>query len=54
MLKKGDTIKCRDADDAANTADELTKSGIEWDIIYERGGKKGIWIEILESTYPEE
>ena len=47
-LKKGDLIKCTDADDAASVADALGKSGIEWDFVYEHDGEKGIWIEIRE------
>lgn len=45
-LKKGDLIKCTDAEDAANVADALCKNGIEWDFEYEHNGEKGIWIEI--------
>ena len=45
-LKKGDLIKCTDAEDAANVADALCKNGIEWDFVYEHNGEKGIWIEI--------
>lgn len=40
-LKIGDTIKCSDADDAIETMQELEKSGIDTDFIYEKGGKKG-------------
>ena len=47
-LKKGDLIQCKDAEDAANVADALTKNGIEWDFVYEHDGEKGIWIEIRE------
>lgn len=47
-LKKGDLIKCTDAEDAANVADALSKNGIDWDFVYEHNGEKGIWIEILE------
>ena len=47
-LKKGDLIQCKDAEDAANVADALTKNGIAWDFVYEHAGEKGIWIEIQE------
>lgn len=46
-LKKGDLIKCVDAEDAANVADALQQDGYDWDFVYERDGQKGIWIEIL-------
>ena len=47
-LKKGDLIKCTDAEDAASVADALCKNGIDWDFVYEHDGEKGIWIEIRE------
>lgn len=47
-LKKGDLIKCRDAEDATNVADALSENGIEWEFIYEHDEEKGIWIEIQE------
>lgn len=47
-LKKGDLIKCTDAEDAANVADALSNNGIDWDFVYEYDGEKGIWIEIRE------
>lgn len=48
MLKKGDTIKCSDADDAADMAEALNRLGVDWDFCYEKDGEKGIWIEIME------
>lgn len=47
LLKKGDTIKCSDKDEAAEIGDELCKLGINWDFCYELNGEKGIWIMIL-------
>lgn len=47
-MKKGDYIKCHDAEEAADIADSLNKEGIEWDFVYTKDGQKGIWIEILK------
>jgi hypothetical protein len=46
-LKKGDTIKCRDADDAVSTMQELDKAGIITDFCYELNGVKGIYLEVI-------
>ena len=37
MLKVGDTIKCRDADDMIKYMTELAKEGIETDFLYTGG-----------------
>ena len=47
MLKVGDTIKCANADDMINTMTELAKEGIETDFMYEKDGKKGLWLEVI-------
>lgn len=47
-LEPGDTIKCKDADDAGKLADILSDRKIPWELLYEKDGVKGIWIEILE------
>ena len=47
-LKKGDLVRCNDAENAANVADALSENGIEWDFVYEHDGEQGIWIEIQE------
>lgn len=47
-LKKGDLIRCHDADEAAGYADALQQHGIDWDFVYEHDGEQGIWIEIKE------
>jgi hypothetical protein len=52
-LKKGDYIKCKDADEAADVADSLNMKGIEWDFVYQKDGQKGIWIEILKGESNE-
>ena len=45
-LMPGDTIKCHDADDAAQVHEDLCRGGYETEFIYEMDGVKGIWIEI--------
>ena len=45
-LKKGDTIKCHDKDDMISTMMALAKEGIETDFLYEKDGKKGLWLVI--------
>jgi len=47
MLKKGDTIQCRDPEDLANAFMELSKAGVDVDFRYEKDGKKGYWLEVL-------
>ncbi|WP_379691361.1 hypothetical protein [Mediterraneibacter gnavus] len=46
-LKKGDTIKCADADDCVRTMTELAVCGIETDFLYEKDGEDGLWLEVL-------
>lgn len=46
-MNKGDTIKCYDAEDAINAMYDLEMAGITTDIIYEKDGKKGIWLEVV-------
>ena len=46
-LKKGDTIKCKDKDDMVNTFMELQKVGVDTDFLYEKDGKKGLWLIVL-------
>ena len=43
----GDTIQCNNAEDVINTMLELSKSGIETDLLYEKDGVKGLWLEIV-------
>lgn len=47
-LKVGDTIKCRDADDAIRTSEELLKAGIYTDFLYYKDGKRGLWLEVVK------
>ena len=46
MFKKGDTIKCSDADEAVELMTELQKEGITTDFLYEKDGQKGIWLKV--------
>lgn len=46
MLKKGDTIKCADPEDLAQTFMELSKADIDVDFLYEKDGVKGYWLEV--------
>lgn len=46
-LKKGDTIKCKDKDDMVNTFMQLQKEGVDTDFLYEKDGKKGLWLIVL-------
>lgn len=47
MLKRGDTIKCSDAEDMIKTMNELEQQDIQTDFLYEKDGEKGYWLEIL-------
>lgn len=47
-LKVGDTIKCRDADDAIRTSKELLEAGIYTDFLYYKDGKRGLWLEAVK------
>lgn len=47
-LKAGDTIKCRDADDAIRMSEELLKAGIYTDFLYYKDGKRGLWLEVVK------
>ena len=45
-FEPGDTIRCRNADDAGQLADMLSDRQINWEFIYSHNGKEGIWITI--------
>lgn len=49
-LEPEDMIRCKNANDAATLADILSKRQIPWELLYEKNGEKGIWIEILEEA----
>ena len=41
-MKKGDTIKCADAEDCVRAMTELAVCGIETDFLYEKDGESGL------------
>ena len=45
-LRKGDTIKCADAEDCVRTMTELAVCGIETGFLYEKDGESGLWLKI--------
>lgn len=45
-LKVGDTIKCKDAEEAISCTKTLTSAGYQTDFMYEKDGESGIWIVI--------
>ena len=47
-MKAGDTIKCADIDDMIHTMQELEKEDIHTDFMYEKDGKKGYWLLVVE------
>lgn len=51
-IRKGDRIKCRDAEDAIETMQSLEKEGIVTDFVYENEGETGIWLEIMAAEVP--
>ena len=48
MLKVGDTIKCANKEDLPNTHNDLAENGIQTDFMYEKGGVKGLWLEVMK------
>lgn len=46
-LKVGDTIQCHDKDDLVDTFQALQKEGVDTDFLYEKDGKKGLWLIVL-------
>lgn len=48
QLRKGDTIKCADADDCIRTMNELASCGIETDFLYEKDGESGLWLKVIK------
>ena len=45
-FKTGDTIECVDADEAIKLMNELEDRDIITDFLYEKEGKKGLWLEV--------
>ena len=46
-LKVGDTIECFDKDDLVDTFQALQKEGVDTDFLYEKDGKRGLWLIVL-------
>lgn len=44
----GDFIKCHDKDDMVDPVSNLFDEGYEADFCYEKDGKKGNWVEVLD------
>ena len=53
-LSVGDTIKCRDKDEAVSTSMQLAIEGVHTDFIYERDGEHGLWLAITEIEEDDE
>lgn len=52
-LRKGDTIKCADAEDCVRTMNELASCCIETGFLYEKDGESGLWLEIAGGKLDE-
>lgn len=52
-LKAGDRIKCKDPDDAANTAVALGAEGYLWDFEYHEGPSGTAYYVIIEGREDE-
>lgn len=48
MLKVEDTIKCANKEDLLNNHNDLAENGIQTDFMYEKGGVKGLWLEVMK------
>ena len=46
MLQVGDTIKCHDKEEMVTLMTELAKENITTDFMYEKDGKKGLWLVV--------
>lgn len=47
-IHKDDTIKCIDKNDLIETMYALEKVGVETDFLYEKDGKKGLWLIVTK------
>lgn len=52
MLKVGDTIKCRDANDMIDVMNDLAKHGVETELLH-TGGEEG-FVLIIEEVGTDE
>lgn len=46
-MKPGDTIECADKEYLLNTHNDLALNGVYTDFLYEKDGKKGLWLEVI-------
>ncbi len=46
-VKPGDTIRCTDKEEAADVMMAVMYDGWDADIMYEKDGEKGLWIEVM-------
>lgn len=53
-FEPGDTIRCKNADDAGELADIFCQREIPFEFIYNMNGKKGIWITVLPEEEADE
>lgn len=47
-MEVGEMIKCKGAEEAVDLMEALAMDGVMTDFVYEKGGEKGIWLEVLE------
>lgn len=48
ILQTGDTIQCSDVEDMIDTSEILAKENIMTDFMYEKDGKKGYWLIVID------
>lgn len=48
-LEVGDTIQCRDKEEMVKYMMALAQEGIDSDFLYEKDGKKGLWLVIIDT-----
>ena len=46
-MKVGYTIKCAYKEDLLNTHNDIALNGVYTDFLYEKDGKKGLWLEVI-------
>ena len=54
VFEPGDTIRCKNADDAGLLTEILCERQIPWEFMFEKDGQRGIWIVILEDEGEDE
>ena len=53
-FEPGDTIRCKNADDAGELADIFCQRAIPFELVYDYEGEKGIWITVLAEEEADE